>query len=132
MSDPEIQELVWRGLTVMGDAVMNTSTAQALLECHYSVHGACLLEEPLLMHVDRIKHIPCIAVHGQQDFVCPATTAYELHKAWPEMELRLVPGAGHSMYDSAITHELIQATDRMRSLPCNGSVAGTALSVATT
>ncbi len=25
------------------------------------------------------------------------------------MELRLVPGAGHSMYDPRITHELVQA-----------------------
>ncbi len=42
--------------------------------------------------------------------MCPPTTAYELHLRWPELQLRLVPGAGHSMYDPAITHELVEAT----------------------
>jgi hypothetical protein len=38
--------------------------AQALLEAHYSLHGAFLLDAPLLDHVDRIRAagIPCIAV----------------------------------------------------------------------
>lgn len=64
-----------------------------------------------------IRHIPCIAVQGRLDFVCPIKTAFDLHQAWPEMELRVVPGAGHSMYDPAIAHELLEATDRMRQLP---------------
>jgi proline iminopeptidase len=104
---------MWQGLNHKGYA---QSAAQALLECHYSVHGAFLLEQPLLDHVERIRHIPSIAVQGQMDFVCPPTTAVELSSAWPEMELRLVPVAGHSMYDPAITHELVCATDRMRAL----------------
>lgn len=29
----------------------------------------------------------------------------------------MVPGAGHSMYDPSIAHELLEATDRMRQLP---------------
>jgi proline iminopeptidase len=113
IQDPEVQQLIWQGLNHQG---FPQGAAQALLECHYSVHGAFLLEQPLLDHVQRIRHIPCIAVHGQMDFVCPPTTAVDLSSAWPEMELRLVPGAGHSMYDPAITHELLSATDRMRAL----------------
>jgi pimeloyl-ACP methyl ester carboxylesterase len=113
IQDPEVQQLIWQGLNHQGYA---QGAAQALLECHYSVHGAFLLEQPLLEHVQRIRHIPCIAVQGQLDFVCPPTTAVELSGAWPEMELRLVPGAGHSMYDPAITHELLCATDRMRAV----------------
>jgi len=35
----------------------------------------------------------------------------DLHDAWPEMKLRLVAGAGHSMYDPEITSELVKATD---------------------
>uniref|UniRef100_A0A383VL06 prolyl aminopeptidase n=1 Tax=Tetradesmus obliquus TaxID=3088 RepID=A0A383VL06_TETOB len=113
IQDPEVQQLIWQGLNHQGVA---QGAAQALLECHYSVHGAFLLEQPLLEHVQRIRHIPCIAVQGQMDFVCPPTTAVDLSNAWPEMELRLVPGAGHSMYDPPITHELVCATDRMRAL----------------
>lgn len=111
--DPEVQQLIQSGLNHQG---FSQGAAQALLECHYSLHGAFLLEQPLLEHIDRIRHIPCIAVQGQADYVCPPITAVELGRVWPEMELRLVPSAGHSMYDPAITHELVNATDRMRAL----------------
>lgn len=114
LDDPAVQQLIWRGLNHAGHPSM--ASAQALLECHYSVHGAFLLEAPLLQHMERVQHIPAVAVQGQLDFVCPPTTAVALHKAWPSMELRLVPGAGHSMYDPAIKDQLLRATDRMRSL----------------
>ncbi len=42
--------------------------------------------------LDAIRHIPCIGVQGRLDFVCPPQTAYDLHLAWPEMELLIVPG----------------------------------------
>ncbi|GLC70892.1 hypothetical protein PLESTF_001044000 [Pleodorina starrii] len=70
-------------------------------------------DAPLLERVHALRHIPAIAVHGQMDLVCPPTTAFELHRAWPELQLRLVPGALHSMYDPAITHELVEATTLM-------------------
>ena len=38
-------------------------------------------------------------------------TAWELGKCWPEVDLRIVPDAGHSAYEPGITHELIMATD---------------------
>lgn len=91
--------------------------AQAILTCHYSVtagsghHGDEGLD--LLSHIDRIRHIPTVAVHGRQDVVCPIRTAWDLHSAWPEMELQVAPGSGHSMYEPAVTHCLLNATDRM-------------------
>ena len=30
--------------------------------------------------VDKIRHIPCTIVQGRYDSVCPATTAWQLHK----------------------------------------------------
>ena len=70
-----------------------------------------------LQGIDKIRQIPCIAVQGRLDYVCPVVTAYDLHCLWPEMELRVVPGAGHSMYDDGIKHELLDATDRLRKVP---------------
>jgi proline iminopeptidase len=115
-----------RGLRHTG--FREASYAQALLEAHYSVHAAFLQAQPLLAHVDAVRHIPCIAVQGQADLVCPPTTAVELSAAWPEAEVRLVPRAGHSMYDPPITHELVAATDRMRALAVAG-VGGAAAGV---
>ena len=80
------------------------------------VHYGFLEDKALLEGVERIRHIPCVAVQGANDLICPPSTALELHRAWPEMELRLVANAGHSMYHPGITHELLCATDRLREL----------------
>ena len=77
------------------------------------------MEDGELLHgIDRIRHIPCVMVQGRLDFVCPVQTAYDLHKAWPQAELRIAPNACHSMYDPAITHELVCAVQRMEDV-CN-------------
>lgn len=90
--------------------------AQALLTCFYSVNCQAAMNHVDLLsphRMDRIRHIPCIAVQGGNDPICPPDTALDLSSTWPEMELRIPLQAGHSMYDPAITHELIEATDRL-------------------
>jgi proline iminopeptidase len=39
-------------------------------------------------------------------------SAWDLHRAWPEAELRIVGEAGHSAFEPGILSELIAATDR--------------------
>ena len=87
--------------------------AQAMLTCFYSLHGGFLTEGELMLpeNIDKIRHIPTVAVQGAADLICPPGTALDLHEAWPEMRLVLVQGAGHSMYDPKITHELVKAAD---------------------
>src|SRR6202795_3659021 len=90
--------------------------AVARIECHYFVNRGFLRSEPqLLDDVPRIRHIPATIVQGRYDIVCPATSAWDLHRAWPEAELRIVPDAGHSAFEAGNTHELVLATDRYRS-----------------
>eukprot|EP00892_Ulva_mutabilis_P010791 jgi/Ulvmu1/8084/UM004_0321.1 len=95
------------------------ATAQAILTCHYSLtngSGRRGKDLDILSQIDTIRHIPTIAVHGRQDIVCPIKTAWDLHAAWPELELQVVPGSGHSMYEPAVSHCLVKATDRMAKL----------------
>ena len=87
--------------------------AQQMLTCAYSVKNGFLHEDSILSNIDKIRDIPCIAVQGAADPICPPRTAYDLHKAWPELELVLVAGGGHSQYDPDVQHELLEATDRM-------------------
>lgn len=47
--------------------------------------------------------------------VCPAKSAWDLHRAWPEADLRIVL-AGHSAREPNIERELIKATDGFRKL----------------
>ncbi len=90
--------------------------ALARIECHYFVNrGFMRSESQLIDDVPRIRHIPATIVQGRYDVVCPATSAWDLHRAWPEADLRIVPDAGHSAFEPGITHELVLATDRYRS-----------------
>ena len=87
--------------------------AMARIECHYFVNGG-FFESPnqLLDAVDRIRHIPCVIVQGRYDVVCPPTTAWDLHEAWPEADFKLIANAGHSAFDPANAAALIEATNR--------------------
>jgi proline iminopeptidase len=88
----------------------------ARIECHYFVNrGFLRSESQLLDDVPRIRHIPATIVQGRYDIVCPATSAWDLHRTWPEADLRIVPDAGHSAFEAGNSHELVQATDRYRS-----------------
>jgi proline iminopeptidase len=91
--------------------------ALARIEAHYFVNGGFLGQpNQLLEGIDRIRSIPAVIVQGRYDVVCPAKTAWDLHRAWPEADFRMVPDAGHSAFESGIVHELISATDRMADL----------------
>lgn len=90
--------------------------AFARIECHYFVHGAWLRSETqLLDDVPRLDGIPGIIVQGRYDVVCPATSAWELHKRWPGSRLVVVPDAGHSMKEPGIASALVEATDAFAS-----------------
>jgi proline iminopeptidase len=115
---------VWEGSTscfapnralVEKTAADDFAVAFARIECHYFVHNAWL-EPPrdLLSNVDQIRHIPGVIVQGRYDVVCPMESAWGLHRAWPEADLRIVPDAGHSAGEPGTLHELVEATDRFR------------------
>ena len=53
-------------------------------------------------------------MQGRYDVVCPMESAWVLHRAWPEADLRVVQDAGHSATEPGNTHELVEATDRFR------------------
>lgn len=60
--------------------------AFARIELHYFVNGGFLPEGHLLQkaQIDKIRSIPTTIVQGRYDVVCPITTAWELHKVFPE------------------------------------------------
>ena len=98
-----------------GDAFAD---AFARIEAHYFVHGAWLsTETQLLDEVPKIAHLPGVIVQGRYDVVCPAASAWALHKAWPKSRLVIVPDAGHSIKEPGILSALVQATDDFANLP---------------
>ena len=92
--------------------------AFARIECHYFMHGGFFEpRDQLLRDVDRVRGIPAVVVQGRYDVVCPMTTAWDLHRAWPEAELEVVGDAGHAAIEPGTVDRLIEATDRFRDAP---------------
>lgn len=91
--------------------------AFARIECHYFMNNA-FFETPnfLLDNAAKLSQIPGIIVQGRYDVVCPAKSAWELHRAWPQAEIKIIADAGHAASEPGIRAALIDATDRMHSL----------------
>ena len=88
------------------------AAAFARIECHYFINRGFLRRDgQLLDDVRRIRHIPAVIVQGRYDVICPLRSAWDLHRAWPEAQLRIVPDAGHSAFELGNTRELVRATD---------------------
>lgn len=89
----------------------------ARIECHYFVNGAFMKSESqLLNNADKISHIPVTIVQGRYDVVCPAETAWQLHKKLPKADFHLVPDSGHSTKEEGIQSRLIDATEKYKNL----------------
>ncbi len=89
--------------------------AFARIECHYFVNNAFFdTDNYLVENIEKIRHIPTVIVQGRYDVVCPMMSAWELHRAWPEAELKIIPDAGHSASENGIVDALVEATDRFR------------------
>lgn len=86
--------------------------AFARIECHYFVNNAFFKgDNYILENISRIKNIPGVIIQGRYDVVCPAKSAWELHKAWPSSKLIIVPDAGHAAGEIGIRSELIRAAE---------------------
>lgn len=68
-------------------------------------------------HAHRMSHIPGVIVQGRYDAVTPVATAWDLHKAWPRAEFRIVPDAGHASSEPGTLRCLVAATHAFAELP---------------
>ncbi|NNH72402.1 prolyl aminopeptidase [Nocardia uniformis] len=114
---------VWEGSTSsllpQADRVAETADprfalAFAQIENHYFNNGGFLDDGQLLRDIDRIADIPGVIVQGRHDVVCPAVSAWDLHKAWHNSQLHIVSDSGHAASEPGIIHHLVEATDKFR------------------
>jgi proline iminopeptidase len=90
-----------------------TALARARIGSHYFVDHAFLEEGELVANAHRLRGVLGHIVQGCDDLVTPPATARELHRAWPQSRLQLVPGAGHASSEPGIMRALIDATDAL-------------------
>ena len=92
----------------------------ARIEAHYFVNHIFLKPNQILRDVHKLANIPGVIVHGRYDVVCPIESAWDLHQAWPEARLEIIPDAGHSASEPGIVNALVQATIDMHRRVTNG------------
>ncbi|RUS28538.1 putative proline iminopeptidase [Jimgerdemannia flammicorona] len=103
--------------------------AFARIENHYFINKGFFDSDTWILdnvHVLREHNIPGVIVQGRYvkrflpfpsyDVVCPATTAWELHRRWPEADLHIVADAGHSQREPGIAAKLVEAADQFKGL----------------
>lgn len=91
--------------------------AFARIECHYFTNGIWMKHDnQILQDVYKIRHLPCEIVHGRYDVICPVENAWELHRAWPESVLHIVPTSGHAAKEPGTLTKLIEATEKFKSV----------------
>ena len=88
------------------------AVAIARIENHYMANGGWLDEGQLLRGAEKIRHIPGVIVQGRHDTCTPPKAAWALKKAWPEVELNIVPDGGHLYNEPGVLDGLIRATDK--------------------
>jgi len=86
----------------------------ARIEAHYFRHDIFLAENFLLDHIARLKAVPGVIVQGRYDIVCPAVSADDLHRAWPQAQYHIVADAGHSAFEPGIRSRLVTATEEFK------------------
>lgn len=51
-------------------------------------------------------------VQGRLDLQGPLVTAWELARAWPDAELKVIEGAGHASSDAGMEAAIVAALER--------------------
>lgn len=113
---------LWGGQVVLGDEfdpgelhehVSAEVLNQARIELHYAANRYFIEENAILDGCAKLAKIPAVIIHGRRDLVCPAESAYLLHRHLPHAELRILPKAGHIAGGEEMIDALVEAADAM-------------------
>lgn len=89
----------------------------ARISCHYFRQNCFLKENEVLTHAGVLADIPGTIIHGRYDMVCLLGNAWELHKAWPKSNLKIIRDAGHAITEIPIIDAMVHSTNELAGLP---------------
>ncbi|HEY7005636.1 MAG TPA: prolyl aminopeptidase [Sphingomicrobium sp.] len=95
----------------------DVAVAVARIENHYMANHGWLEEGQLLRGAaEKLRGIPGVIVQGRHDTCTPPIAAWKLKQAWPEVELNIIPDAGHLFNEPGNLDALVRATDKFAGL----------------
>jgi proline iminopeptidase len=89
--------------------------ATAIIEAHYFANNSFMQPDQLMNEASKLNGIPGIIVQGRYDLLCPPATSHALGAVWREAEIRVVEGAGHTLYDPGVRDAVMKAIADMAS-----------------
>ncbi len=106
---------VWPDENFIGSIAADRNTlTMARIFAHYDSNCFFLNEGQLVEDAPRLRGIPGFIINGRFDMCTPPHAAYDLHRAWPDAQLKIVPVAGHRWNDPLLGNAIIGATDWFR------------------
>jgi proline iminopeptidase len=87
--------------------------AHSRVQLHYALNECFLEQRPILENLQAMKSIPTTVIHGRYDIVCPLQQSWELKQAWPDIDLQVLPLAGHAAGEPAMIDALVTATNKL-------------------
>ena len=91
----------------------DVAVAVARIENHYMANNGWLKEGQLLRGAaEKLRGIPGVIVQGRHDTCTPPVAAWQLKRAWTEVELNIIPDAGHLFSEPGNLDALVRATDK--------------------
>ena len=85
------------------------------MEAHYFANDCFMRPNQLMQEAGKLVGIPGIIVQGRYDLLCPPKTSHALGAVWREAEIRIVEGAGHTLYDPGVRDAVMKAIADMAS-----------------
>ena len=99
-------------------ATLNSSRGMPttpFMEAHYFANDCFMRPNQLMEEAGKLAGIPGVIVQGRYDLLCPPKTSHALAKVWREAEIRIVEGAGHTLYDPGVRDAVMKAIADMAS-----------------
>jgi proline iminopeptidase len=89
--------------------------ATPFMEAHYFQNNSFMKPDQLIAEAGKLAGIPGIIVQGRYDLLCPPATSQALAAMWLDAEIRIVEGAGHTLYDPGVRNAVMKAVADMAS-----------------
>ena len=89
--------------------------ATPFMEAHYFANNSFMRPNQLIEEAGRLNGIPGFIVQGRFDLLCPPATSHALGCVWRDAEIRVVEGAGHTLYDPGVRDAVMKSIADMAS-----------------
>lgn len=88
----------------------------ARIECHYFINNIFIPNDNWLLKEvkEKLLNMPISITQGRYDIVCPAESAWNLHKVLPKSKLTIIPTAGHSSLELSTSKKLVEDTNEFK------------------